>query len=485
MSSVIRRTAKGGIGFILANGINKGAALLFVLVASHLLGVEVFGLLALGLSVVALLQNVALFGLPLAAQRFLSGDGEEDAPAIYGTILVLGGLVSIGIATLCFFSAGWISARVFSEPRLEGILRVLSFSLLFGLPYMLFRAVLQAQERVKWIVVADFIQKTGQILVAALLLFIFASVEGFAAGYVFSYVAALAMAFWYTSRLSLKPRFPRRMGQFGTIFRYAGPTTLVSFSYLIAQQADKIMLGVLSDTTAVGMYTVAVSVGMVISIMHGSLVSVFMPIAAQSFREGDTEGMQQSYLFISKWLGAVGGIVVLFFLGYGGWLLQMFGEEYNNGGTIRVLLLISTLHFLGTWTGPTGALLLMTDRQGSEVYNTLFFVLTNIGLNYVLIPMYGISGAAAATFISAFVRKIIQVIEIRLWYRFETFDRLRIYLLGIVAVFYGGAWLAGHANPDLRSLIASVGIVCVVGFIYATTLPEERKMIMQLKAKFS
>ena len=485
MSSVIRRTAKGGIGFILANGINKGAALLFVLVASHLLGVEIFGLLALGLSVVALLQNVALFGLPLAAQRFLSGDGEEDAPAIYGTILVLGGLVSIGVATLCFFSAGWISTRVFSEPRLEGILRVLSFSLLFGLPYILFRAVIQSQEKVRWIVTTDLVQKMGQILVAVILFLFYTSVEGFATGYVVSYFAALLLAGWHLSRLRLRPGFSKDVARFGKVLRFAVPTTFVSFSYLIAQQADKIMLGILSDSMAVGMYTVAVSVGMIISILHNSLVSVFMPIASQAYRAGDMAGLNQSYLFVSKWLGAIGGIIVLFLLGYGAWLLQLFGPGYNNAATLQVLLLISLLNFIGTWTGPTGALLLMTDRQNPEVLNTLLFVGANIALNYYLIPIYGITGAAMATLISVLVRKIIQVIEIKTWYPLKMFERVRIVQLIIVVTFYAGASIGGQVIPYLKPLMATAGMLGIVGYMFVKTLPEERAMFIRFKARFS
>ena len=347
MSSVIRRTAKGGAGFVVANLINKGAALLFVLVASHLLGVDTFGLLALGLSVVALMQNVALFGLPLAAQRFLSGDGEDDARDIYGTIALLGGCVSLFVSALCFFNAGWIAVSVFEEPDLEPVLKVLSFSLLFGLPYMLSRSVIQAQERVKWIVKTDFIQKSGQIVIAIVLFLAIASVEGVALGYVISYAAAFTLALWYLYQLPIKPRFSRISPSLKKVIHYAAPTTFVSFSYLLAQQADKLMLGILSDATAVGFYTVAVSAGMIISVMHSSLVSVFMPIASQAYRENDTESLQLSYAFVSKWLGAFGGVVVLLFMGYGMWLLSIFGAEYANADTYQVLMLISLPAFSG------------------------------------------------------------------------------------------------------------------------------------------
>lgn len=485
MSSVIRRTAKGGAGFVIANLINKGAALLFVLVATHLLGVDTFGLLALGLSVIALIQNVALFGLPLAAQRFLSGEGENDAQDIYGIIVIIGGCVSLFVSALCFFYANWIAASIFAEPALASVLKVLSFSLLFGLPYMLARSVIQAQERVKWIVTTDFIQKIGQIVIAVVLFLMLSSVEGVALGYVASYTAAFILALWYVWQLPIKPQFSRLSPALRKVMRYAAPTTFVSFSYLLAQQADKLMLGILSDATAVGFYTVAVSAGMIISVMHSSLVSVFMPIASQAYRDNDTESLRLSYTFVSKWLGAFGGVVVLLFMGFGTWLLSIFGPEYANAATYQVLMLISSLHFLGTWTGPTGALLLMANRQGSEVFNTMLFILTNIALNYFLIPIYGIAGAALATFISALLRKIIQVIEVIYWFKFKPFEPLRIHILLMVAAAFVLGMFLGDTVPYMRPAIAIVGMIGVTVYVLATSLPEERQMIMRLKAKLS
>jgi O-antigen/teichoic acid export membrane protein len=258
---------------------------------------------------------------------------------------------------------------------------------------------------------------------------------------------------------------------------------VVGFSYFLAQQADRLMLGWLADTVKVGIYTTTSTLAMVMSALHGALVSIFMPIASEAYREGSKERMSDAYVFISRWMGVVNGLALLAFAGGGLWILHIFGPEYATDTTYLVLVILSTLYFVGTWVGPTGALLQMSDGHRIEFINTIIFVVTNIGLNYVLIIEYGVIGAALATLGSGVLRNAIQLIEIGVWYgvtpiRGRNIVDLAATLLGMTALFL-------VPQGELRALLAGIVMAVLGTYAFLSASEEERRVVHGLLAQFS
>jgi len=426
-------------------------------------------------------QNLAAFGLPNTIQRFLSGEGEDRRSQIYSAVLLIGGGVGALSATGLYIVAPWLSTHVFDEPTLAGPLQILSIGVIAGVGVTLLRAVLQAQEEVRKIVVLDTIRSVGKV-VAALLIFAWVQT---AAGAAWAVVAAFALGAavsgHYVQRLDIRPSFQIREMEFRKVLGYSAPLVVVGFSYFLAQQADRLMLGWLSDAEEVGLYTVTSTLAMVMSTLHGSLVSIFMPLASKAYRNNLREEMRDAYLFVSKWVGAVNGAALLAFAGAGLWILGIFGAEYANTTTYHVLVILSTLYFVGTWVGPTGALLQMTDGHRVELVNTTIFVLANIGLNYILIQDYGILGAAMATFASGVLRNTLQVIEIAYWHGFSPFVQKNVVILGLTAT---GALGLLVMDPGVLSVCFSLlFIALLVGYVLWTATDQERSIILDLKEK--
>ena len=217
------------------------------------------------------------------------------------------------------------------------------------------------------------------------------------------------------------------------------------------------------------------------STLHGALVSIFMPLASQAYRNNRKEDMRDAYLFVSKWVGAVNGVAFLAFAGGGPWILGIFGAEYANTTTYHVLLILSALYFIGTWVGPTGALLQMTDGHRVELTNTIVFVVANIGLNYVLIQSYGILGAAMATFASGVLRNALQVGEIAYWHGFSPFVQKNVIILVLTAV--GGLGLLIMTPGILSISLALVFIALLASFVLWTATDQERSIISSLVAR--
>jgi O-antigen/teichoic acid export membrane protein len=475
MSSVIERTIKGGAGFFTANLVSKGFGFLFIVVASRFLGPAEFGVLSLGLSVTGVARKLAGFGLPNTIQRFLSGSGEKKSTEIYGAILLIGGVAATLSSVGLYIIAPWLSANFFNEPTLITPLRVLSAGVIVGVGSILLRAVLQAQEEVKRIVILDTIRSVAKVLLALTIFIWVQTATGAAWAVVGSFGLAVIIAWYYLRGIDLQPSFKKVKPELRKVVGYSAPLVVVGFSYFLAQQADRLMLGWLSDAEGVGLYTVTSTLAMVMSTLHGALVSIFMPIASQAYRNDRKEEMRKAYLFVSKWVGAVNGVAFLALAGGGVWILEIFGPEYANTTTYHVLLVLSALYFVGTWVGPTGALLQMTDGHRVELFNTSIFVVANIGLNYILIQYYGILGAAVATFGSGVLRNALQVGEIAYWHRFSPFVQKNVAILGFTITGVLGLLVVDHEL--LRVVFALVLIAFLSSYTFWVATDQERSVI--------
>ena len=74
------------------------------------------------------------------------------------------------------------------------------------------------------------------------------------------------------------------------------------------------------------------------------------------------------------------------------------------------LLILLVGQFFNTLSGPVGVYMNMTGKQNKLQLVLIFGFITNLILNWFLIPEYGMIGAASATAISVILWKSIAVI---------------------------------------------------------------------------
>ena len=91
--------------------------------------------------------------------------------------------------------------------------------------------------------------------------------------------------------------------------------------------------------------------------------------------------------------------------------MSLFGVEFISGS--NVLIIISIAQFVNAISGSVGYIMQMTDNQVIFRNVILIASLINILLNYLLIPMYGINGAAVATLISMIFWNLTLIIYIK------------------------------------------------------------------------
>lgn len=179
-----------------------------------------------------------------------------------------------------------------------------------------------------------------------------------------------------------------------TFLRRAAPVALMGVLMTIYINMDIVILGYMVPEAEVGLYVAASRVAMIAMVLANLIHSAFLPALSEA--GGDDRAAMTAAWNHARAVGFFGGAV-----GGAGIVLApaviqiLFGPAYDGAQLSLVLLMAHVLAFHLTAAFGTPLLAWQCDKPYTVILMTGAFV--NIALNFVLIPPYGIAGAAAAT----------------------------------------------------------------------------------------
>ena len=176
----------------------------------------------------------------------------------------------------------------------------------------------------------------------------------------------------------------------------------ISGVQVINGNLDILMIAAFLDPTETGLYRTATSLAGITSFGLVVVNLVILPKIAALHKSGDRDALQlllfRSVILIT--LSALLGSV--FLLVAGTHLLDLlFGEIYTDA--YWSLAILAGGQFCNAFFGPVALLLNMTGREKLTLVGVSVAALVNAALNIVLVPRYGIEGAAFATAFSLFL----------------------------------------------------------------------------------
>ncbi|HET7307467.1 MAG TPA: flippase [Gammaproteobacteria bacterium] len=166
--------------------------------------------------------------------------------------------------------------------------------------------------------------------------------------------------------------------------------------YLINNRADLIMLGALSGAHDAGIYAVSARAAELVTFFLAASNMVIAPRIARLHQDQQQKQLQRLVTASSRRVLAVSiPIALLFILAARPLLEYLYGTSYSEGAT--ALQILASAQLFNVAVGPTGTILNMTGHERLCALGVGLSVTLNIALNGILIPYYGIEGAAIAT----------------------------------------------------------------------------------------
>lgn len=172
----------------------------------------------------------------------------------------------------------------------------------------------------------------------------------------------------------------------------------ISGMHLILTQTDILLLGILIDTTQAGIYAVASRIAILVSFGLNISNQILAPMISELYHSNHLNRLQEvvSLGAAVSTILAIGVILLIFF--YGISILSLFGEEFVQG--TKVLYILSIGQLVNATMGSVGFIMTMTKHHKEAGIIIGVSAFANIILNILLIPPFGMAGAATATCIT-------------------------------------------------------------------------------------
>ncbi|MFK8183932.1 MAG: flippase [Phormidesmis sp.] len=176
------------------------------------------------------------------------------------------------------------------------------------------------------------------------------------------------------------------------------PMMIFGALQIVHGRIDLLMLGSLKSPDSVAIYSAVWQGLRYVSLILLSANSLLAPRIAQLHAAGKLAELERMLVQYARIVVGLSAITILGLLLGSEAYLNLFGADYSRGRVTLMLLCAGQL--INAATGSVGILLNMTGHERAMVISVGASVLLNIGLNFSLIPTWGINGAAIATVIS-------------------------------------------------------------------------------------
>ena len=417
-SNEFEQLGSGGLLNICGAIINQATVFATVVMIGHQLGSRSVGLYTQAFALRSIASLVCMGGMRNAMTRYVAVFlANKDAAAVRGTIragLWAAALAAAAASAGIFLNATTIAHKFFDDADLAvGI----GYSALSLIPATVMVGALSACQGFRtmraYAIIGSILEPCLRFACAVVSLSFGFGVDGALFGLVLASTISCGASLWALHRLSsglphAPPRYP--LAEIGRYSLYSWFSSVANQGLLYA---DTLILGAYLPSTDVGVYSVASRAILLGSVAVTPLAASFAPRAADLWERHMLANLRRVFVVTSEWLfiSALPLTIAVFVFPYT--VLGIFGSGFGQGAIVIQILAAGAL--FDAWGTAAGVTLNMLGRNNLNMFDSIGVLAVNIGLNLMLIPRYGIAGAAFAWSASLVLYAVVRIVQIRYW----------------------------------------------------------------------
>ena len=477
----------GGSAIVLVGGIGERAIrLVTTWFLSGALGTTGFGIYTFATTVASILAAISPVGtntgITMFGARYL---GQKEQGKLKGALkgafavsLVTGPLFALGLYLAV--QQGWL----FSDRQAEALaLKIGAGAVLFATPLAVAVGALIAAKDMRGQALGFQIAVPGFTLIGCLV------AVAMGAGF-----TGAMMAFAIAHGLALVIVCTRAWKLFGPLLTdkaiaaqhslremlaYSLPASFAHLLYRSNLWIDILMLTWLTSASQVGVYKVAVAMAMLGALPVMASTTMFGPVVAELVYAGQTDKLNGLLKIVTRWLIIIAAPLYLVVLLLPDLILSAFDPAYATGVEALSILMVGQVIYLAC--APAGTTLVMAGYSLLNMANGIIAVTVNLTLNSILIPKYGIIGAATASSISISLWPLMRLFEVRWLLGCWPFT-IRTGLIGGSAIIGGLLVHDWTAQMDLLARCGATGALIVVwgGIVWFAGRTQEDQVVFDV-----
>lgn len=372
---------------------------LFTLYITNNYGADLNGLVVLSFSIFMFATIIGRLGIDVNLIKFYSTEGNwEEDPGVFYRVLLKSLFFSSLLVFILYLARDFLVIDLFKKPQLSPYY----FWAIVAIPgwviTMLCAGALRARGFNNWFA---FFNNTGRFSFA----FIFVCLLGWIEMKPINILIAHFFGIYLLTMIALivivkkfKKISFRSTTNTWAFLKESFPMMLSSTIMIFLGWMDTFILGVYETDESIGIYNVALKLALVTSFSIEAINSSLAPKIANAYVNNLKEKFLGLIKFSTRLNFSLTVLIVMVLLVFNQWFLGMFGEEFKAGS--MALIILCAIHLINSAVGSVGIIMQMTGKQKQYQYIAIISLGINLLLNFILIPRYGINGAAIATAIS-------------------------------------------------------------------------------------
>ncbi|MFW6038432.1 MAG: flippase [Candidatus Saliniplasma sp.] len=447
----------------------------------RLLGPDQWGLWSITIGLVWLLAPLAQVAMSTTLTTYISkykGNKEKVSSYVnsaYFVAILSGFIVSITLILL----SDYLASSVFQDDRLKIFLLLAAGIIFFDQLNIINRDYYRGYKDFKRYNIFKLIPSLSILVLTLSLLMIYS----YRAIYlVISHVSIaslfciLVLIYMFRKEETFKLFKLPKKNVTKKVLKFGVPLIFTMTFMTIMKSMDRVIIGYFLETSDVGVYSVAAGIPLMIGSMFAPISTVLLPTFSERESKGESSELILKEVFSFLLFISI-PLIIFIILFSQDILLIVFGEEYVLGA--MVLSLTSIEIFLFSGERLLGASVVASERTTRYALGMGISAISNISMNIILIPIWGIEGAAIATVLSFLILFIVIISLSKKEYRFNVSQldlTAIIFLIGTMIV--SGILLKKY----LDGMVSFITTLVVFGLILLVSVELSRpRWYMELK----
>ncbi|MCX8194978.1 MAG: oligosaccharide flippase family protein [Candidatus Micrarchaeota archaeon] len=403
--------ARGTAWSLLGNLIVKAAGFFYVIYVARTVAQQDVGAFYLSLGILGFFGAWRDLGLPSALIRYVPYfEGRRQFAKIkdlFKYTLAINSLIGIALTAAVWMAADWI-ADFYKNALLADALRFLCFFMLIESVFKVGNFFLQGRRDIKSMQMMTSLQNVLKLVFTVAFFELFgASLFWLSAAFLLSHAVSIA---WFSPKIISDFRKTPYYGDglsFRDLLLQIAPFGLVlsiiqMISFLVAY-SDRLMIGYFFSpehaNQAIAIYSLATLLAVNLMVFPGSVGNIFMPMVSRLFAVKKMDSIRKVMATSQRWMLFATLPFAIVMMGFAGEMITiLYGEAYSGGASAMLLFTAGLLFSSFTYT-------IALTLAGMRLVNLEFKIvvlmgITNVVLNFLLIPIMGIDGAALASALS-------------------------------------------------------------------------------------
>lgn len=459
------------------------------MIAARVLGAWVFGLFILGRTIVWVIASISQMGMGLGAVRQIAyfTARKEEGKVRHTIRLAIFISIAAGLLSAClvFLFADKITLIWFKKPELSLPLKVLLISIPIVALSNLLLDVLRGLKKIDQRVAVEFYFLPLSNLVLMSLFFLLGyRLEGIIAAFLLSNIMTLGVLLLFNRKeLAKRKDLPLSKKEQLNFLKFSLPLMFANILGTLKNRLDVLLIGFLSTSSNVGIFFVSLKLTAIITIPWQASNMMMAPMISGLFALGEIKSIEHHYKNITKLLFMAATFSGMFLYVFGKNLLLLMGKEYQSGSTVLSVICLGQV--IRSLVGHAGPILTMVGKSMLNMTTMMITLVSVVGLNFLLIPRYGIMGAAVANLCGVVIACTLELIFLYTLLKIHPFrlDFIKPLLAALSA--WGSVFLLEQLSAP--GILRTSVLMAVYVFIFCLVLAlqkltdEELRILLKIK----